>query len=117
MMKDRYKIVVVDKKGKFPFLFQGFRKNKYTILRTETIEEFSSNELVSFNLFFVVLYEFRDVFELLLLNTSSSPIIIASENCKILKKVKTIGCFPVVDLSGKVNITNSFHDCIKQILG
>lgn len=117
MVRNRYNIVVVDKKGKFSFLFQGFRKHKYAILTTETLGRFSSDELTNFNMFFVVLYEFKDVFELLLLNNASSSIIVASENTRILKKIRTIDRYPVVELTGKVNITNNFYDCINDFFG
>lgn len=119
MIKNRYIIVVVDKKGKFPFLFQGLRKHKYTVLTTENVDEISSIEVSNFNLFFVVLYEFRDVFELLILNRiykTNIPIILASENSKIIKKINKIACYPIVDLSGKVNINISFHDVLKEYL-
>ena len=119
MSKKRYSIVVVDKKMKFSFLFKGLRKHKYSVLEAETVDEITLNEITNFNLFFVVLYEFRDVFDLLLLNnncSSNTSIIIASENTKILKKAKKIACYPIVDLSGKININNNFHDCIQQFL-
>lgn len=119
MIKEsRFKIVVVDKKSNFPFLFHGIRKNKYTVTRIATVKELLSNELTSFNLFFVVLYEFKDVFELLLLNSTSSSIIVGSQNAIILKKLKSAGCYPVVDLSGNVfNVNTSFYDCVKEFFG
>lgn len=115
----RYNILLIDKKKKCSSLFKGLRKHKYSIFEAETIDEIILKESTNFNLIFVVLYDFRDVFDLLLLNSknSSSSIVIASENSNILKKAKKTACYPIVDLSGKKNINNSFYDCIKQFLG
>ena len=116
--RNRYNIVVVDKKNQFPFLFQGFRKHKYAVTRLATINELTSNELSNFNLVFVVMYEFKDVFELLVLNSTNSSIIVGSSNTRILKNLKSVNSFQVINLSGNLfNINSNFHDCINKFLG
>lgn len=114
-MNKRNKILVVDKKSNYSSLFQGFRKNKFTIENLDSVLKMANDELVTFNLFFVVLYETRDVFELLKIYNGSTPIIVASENSRILKKMKNLSCLPLLDLSLKGNTTIKLHECIKDV--
>lgn len=116
MVKSKFKIVIVDKKGKYSILFQGFRKNKFTVSTLQTAVNLSSEEIAEYHLFFVVLYEFKDVFELLQLNNSGIPIITASENVKILKKIQAVDSYQCMDLSRNINVLPSLHDCMTQIL-
>ena len=76
----------------------------------------SSEEMVNYNIFFMVLYEYRDVFELLKFRDGGIPAIIASENVKIIKKLQMIdfqNC--IIDLSSKINILSNLHDCMDEI--
>lgn len=116
MVNSKCKIGVVDKKGKYSFLFRGFRKNKFVISELETVMFVSSEEMTKYNIFFIVLYEFRDVFELLKFRNIGISAIIASENLRILKKLQKIDCYQVVDLNKKNNIHFSLHDCINEII-
>jgi hypothetical protein len=116
MVSTKCKIGVVDKKGKYSFLFQGFRKNKFAISGFETVMSITSELINQYNLFFVVVYEYKDVFELLQLKDSGIPIIVASENVKIIKKLQMIdfqNC--IIDLSSKINILSNLHDCMDEI--
>lgn len=107
--------MVIDKKGNFSFLFKGFRKHKYTVTRIEKVNSLNSNELSSFDLLFVILYDFKDVFDLLLLKSIHSSIIVGSENSKILKKLKSAEFNPVVDLSGSLgNVNTNFLNCVNE---
>ena len=90
MVSKKFKIGIVDKKGKYSFLFQGFRKNKFSISGLETVMTVTSEEMVNYNIFFMVLYEYRDVFELLKFRDGGIPAIIASENVKIIKKLQIL---------------------------
>lgn len=115
-MKNRRSIVVVDKKEKFSYIFRGFRKHKYVISNTLTVyDENFINVLQRFDLFFVVIYEFKDVLELFPLNNNNLSMIVASENPKILKKVRKLECFKVIDLTNKFNIASSLLDCVDEI--
>jgi hypothetical protein len=116
MVSKKFKIGVVDKKGKYSFLFQGFRKNKFSISGLETVMSVTSEEMVNYNLFFMVLYEYRDVFELLKFRDGGIPAIIASENVKIIKKLQKLNCYPVVDLSKRNSIHNSLYDCMNEFI-
>jgi hypothetical protein len=116
MVSKKFKIGVVDKKGKYSFLFQGFRKNKFSISELETVMSVTSEEMVNYNLFFMVLYEYRDVFELLKFRDGGIPAIIASENVKIIKKLQKLNCYPVVDLSKRNSIHTSLHDCMNEFI-
>lgn len=115
MVSSKCKVVIVDKKGRYLFLFQGFRKNKFDFSRLETVIEIPSEEIVSYNLFFVVLYEFRDVFELLKLNDIGIPIIVGTENSKIIKKLGMVNYYHCVDLSKKHTIISNLHNYINEI--
>ncbi|WP_310594484.1 hypothetical protein [Flavobacterium sp.] len=116
MVNSKYKIGVVDKKGKYFFLFQGFRKNKFAVSGLETVVSMTSELITQYNLFFVVVYEYKDVFELLQLKDCGIPIIVASENFKIIKKLQIIDFHHCIGLSEKINILTSLHDCIDGIL-
>lgn len=115
MVNTKCKIGVVDKKGKYSFLFQGFRKNKFAISGLETVVSMASEVISQYNLFFVVVYEYKDVFELLKLKDSGIPIIVASENFKIIKKLQIIDFHHCIGLSEKINILSSLHDCMNEI--
>ena len=108
--------MVVDKNDKYSFLFKGFRKNKFEINHFGTVLKFSDTELSNIDLFFMVLYETRDVFELLKIYKGTTPIVIASDNLRILKKMKNLGCFSLFDLSKKGNLHIGLSECIQQVV-
>lgn len=114
MSNSRCEILLIDKKEKYSFLFNGFRKNKFYINQLKSISNLTETDLRYVNLFFVVLYDYRDVFELLKLKKFDTPIIIGSENSSILKKINEIDCFSVIDMSGGINLTMKLHSCIGQ---
>ena len=64
----------------------------------------------------MVLYEYRDVFELLKFRDGGIPAIIASENIKIIKKLQKLNCYPVVDLSKRNSIHSSLHDFMHEFI-
>jgi hypothetical protein len=64
-MGERSKILVIDKYNKYSYLFKGYRKNKFVLKNNVSFSKFSDKELPDFNLFFIVLYEPKDIFELL----------------------------------------------------
>ncbi len=103
MINKKCKILIVDKKGKYSFIFRGFRKHKYDISQTETLLLLDNKDLNNYNLFFIVLYEVRDIFEVLKNHNANTPIILASENSKIIKKIEQLKCFSIVDLSQRAN--------------
>lgn len=115
-MSNRCKIFVLDKNDKYSFLFKGFRKNKFEIQHFNTLSKCSANELADFDLFFMVLYETVDVFELLKIFKGNTPIIIASNNIRIINKMKNSGCYYLVDLSHKKNLNIEFLECMQQVV-
>lgn len=115
MVSTKCKIGVVDKKGKYSFLFQGFRKHKFAISGFETVVSIPSEIIIQHNLFFVVVYEYKDVFELLQLKDIGIPIIVASENVRIIKKLQIIDFQNYIDLSSKINILSNLHDRMNEI--
>lgn len=104
-----------DKYDKYSYLFNGFRKNKFKINSFSSFSKLSDVELSDSNLFFTVLYEPKDIFELFKVYKFAAPIIIASENVKILKKMKNFECFIILDLSKKGNLSIGLHECIQQV--
>lgn len=114
-MSSRHKILIIDKNDKYPFLFKGFRKNKFFIDHFKSFSKLSDRELSDFNLFFMVMYETKDVFELLKVYKGTIPVVVASDNLRILKKMKNLGCFPLLDLSKKENVNIGLYNCIEQV--
>jgi hypothetical protein len=113
----RCKILVVDKKLKYEYLFSGFRKNKFSISVCDSVLKHSDESILDPTIFFVVIYESRDVIQLIKLFDVSKTVIIASESKKILNSFKKISRFPVIDLSSKVSFSIGLHDSITEILG
>ncbi|WGK94748.1 MULTISPECIES: hypothetical protein [Flavobacterium] len=113
---NRQNILLIDKKNKFSFLFQGFRKNKFSIETVNSILKCAETELIRPSVFFVVIYEPRDVIQLVKLAPISKSIIIGTVNKRLFSSFQLIQEYPVVDLSGKGNIINSFHNCLEQFL-
>jgi hypothetical protein len=116
MINKKCKILVVDKKGKYPFLFRGFRKHKYVISQIDTLLLLDDDDLNNYNLFFIVLYEVRDIFEVLKNHNANTPIILASENSKIIKKIEQLKCFSIVNLSQRANTTIGVQRAMIQTL-
>jgi hypothetical protein len=114
MANKKCKILILDKKEKHASLFYGLRKNKFSISQMKTIMKLTDFEFAEFDFFLIVLYEYKDLLELLKVYNKNIPIIIGSENLKVLKKVKVLDSFPVFDLSGKVNNMVRMSDCFKQ---
>lgn len=114
-MSKRQKILVVDKYDKYSFLFNGFRKNKFVHNKLVSLMRLSDDELSDISLLFIVIYELRDVFELLKVCKGTVSVIVATENVKILKKLKDLECFMVLDLSNKGNLYIGFHECISKV--
>lgn len=116
MVSTKYKILVIDKKEKYSFLFKGFRKHKFVISEIVTLLTLDEKELNNYNLFFIVIYELIDLLEVLKNHKVNKPIIIASENTKIINKIDKLKCFSIVDLSSKFNPQIQLHEAIFQNL-
>lgn len=106
---------MVDKCDKYSYLFNGLRKNKFVAISRVSFSKFSENELSDVNLFFITLYELKDIFELFKVCRSLVPIIIASENIRILKRLRNLDGFIVLDLSKRENSHSGFYECINQV--
>ena len=112
----RLKIFVVDKKDYYGIYFKGFRKNKFTINSVSSVLKNSENELNEIGLFFVVLYDPKDMIQLVKLSTISKSIVLASANKRLLGSLKNISEFPIVDLSSKLNIMSNLHLALTRFL-
>lgn len=103
----RLKILVVDKKLNYGDYFNGFRKNKFTINSSKNILKYSEEELKEIGVFFIVLYEPRDIIQIVKLAPISKSIIIGTLNNRIFTSFRTIEDYPVVDLSSKFSILSN----------
>lgn len=112
----RLKILVVDKKDNYGVYFKGFRKNKFAISSVGSVLKHTENELKEMGSFFVVLYEPKDMIQLVKLSTISKSIVLASANKRLLGSLKNISEFPIVDLSPKLNIMSNLHLALTRFL-
>jgi hypothetical protein len=113
----RFKILIVDKKSKYPYLFNGLRKKKFSISICNSVLNYKKEDLNNnFNMFFVVLYESRDLIQLVKLFDVSKSIIVASQSRVILNSFEKMALLPLVDLSKDKftldlqTIINEFYD-------
>jgi hypothetical protein len=113
----RSKILIVDKKAKYDFLFHGFRKNKFSISVCNSVLKHTEKEVLNTQIFFVVLYDTRDVIQLIKLFDVAQTVIVASESKRILKSMQNISRFPLVDLSTKLKYSTGLQQSIAKILG
>ncbi len=63
-MNKRCNILVVDKKNNYSILFKGFRKNKFKIDAISSVLKSTETALQDTNVFFVVLYEPKDIIQI-----------------------------------------------------
>jgi hypothetical protein len=113
----RSKILIVDKKAKYDFLFHGFRKNKFSFSVCNSVLKHTEDEVLNTQIFFVVLYDTRDVIQLVKLFEVAQTVIVASESKSILKSMQRISRFPLVDLSSKLKYSTDLQESIVKILG
>ncbi len=113
----RSKILIVDKKAKYDFLFHGFRKNKFSISVCNSVLKHTEEEVLNTQIFFVVLYDTRDVIQLVKLFDVAQTVIVGSESQRILKSMQNISRFPLVDLSSKLMFSKDLQESIVKILG
>lgn len=116
MTCNRCKILLIDKKNKFSYLFNGFRKNKFAIFFSDSLFKQSDNELCDVDVFFFVLYENKDIIQLIKLFKTCPKIIVASDNYRLLKLLSKLNSFPIVNLTGDENITISLRNSLNQVL-
>jgi hypothetical protein len=101
--KKRFFILVVDKKKVYTDKFKGLRKNLFNVESVETVFQKTTSELDEINSFFIVLYNHSDVIQLLQLSNNSN-IVVGTSNLKILKTLKMLNIFNVIDLNSKFDI-------------
>jgi hypothetical protein len=114
-MNTRCKVLLVDKKGNFLQLFKGFRKNKFAINSVSSVLKSSEIELNETSIFFVVLYEPKDIIQIVKLSNITHSIIVGTVNKRLFQSFRTIRDYPIVDLSTNVNIMTQMHEAIKRI--
>ncbi len=111
-MKKRCNILVVDKKNKYPLLFNGFRKNKFKIDGISSVLKNTETALQDTNVFFVVLYEPKDIIQIVKLVSISKSIIIGTGNKRLFSSFRTIQDFPIVDLSSGVHLMSNLQEAL-----
>lgn len=111
-MNKRCNILVVDKKNNYPILFKGFRKNKFKIDSINSLLKSTEAALQDTNVFFVVLYEPKDIIQIVKLAPISKSIIIGTVNKRLFSSFKTIQDFPIVDLSSGVHLMSNLQEAL-----
>jgi hypothetical protein len=112
----RCEILLIDKKSKYDYLFNGFRKNKFCISVCSSILRHTDDDFLKTHIFFVVLYDTRDVIQLVKLFDVFHNVIVGSDNKRILNSFQKIKRFPLIDLSNKQELFISLHKSIFEIL-
>ncbi len=111
-MNKRCNILVVDKKNNYHILFKGFRKNKFKIDAISSVLKSTETALQDTNVFFVVLYEPKDIIQIVKLAPISKSIIIGTVNKRLFSSFRTIQDFPIVDLSSGVHLMSNLQDSL-----
>lgn len=113
-MNKRCKILLVDKNNKYPALFSGFRKNKFAINSMTSVLKSTELMLQETTIFFVVLYEPKDVIQLVKLAPISKSIIIGTENKRLFNSLRSIQDYPLVDLTPEAHLMSNLHDALAR---
>jgi hypothetical protein len=113
-MNKRCKILIVDKKSKFSSLFKGFRKNKFAINSMTSVLKSTELMLQETTIFFVVLYEPKDVIQLVKLAPISKSIIIGTVNKRLFSSFQTIQDYTLVDLTPCVHLRSKLQDALAR---
>lgn len=111
-MNKRCNILVVDKKNNYPILFKGFRKNKFKIYSINSVLKSTESAFQDINVFFVVLYEPKDIIQIVKLAPISKSIIIGTVNKRLFSSFRTIQDFPIVDLSSGVHLMSNLQEAL-----
>ncbi len=111
-MSTRCKILIVDKKNKYPLLFKGFRKNKFKIDSISSVLKSTETALQDTNVFFVVLYEPKDIIQIVKLVPISKSIIIGTVNKRLFSSFRTINDFPIVDLTSGAHLISNLQESL-----
>lgn len=114
-MNKRCKILIIDKKNNYSVLFNGLRKNKFTI-NSITSSLVKNTELMLFetSIFFVVLYEPKDIIQLVKLAPISKSIIIGTVNKRLFSSLQSIQDYPIVNLSPGVHLMSNLQDALSR---
>ncbi len=99
----RFNILIVDKKNIYVDKFRGLRKNKFHMNTVGNLLKQPTIELDEVDAFFIVIYSYRDVIQLIPLSNHPN-IIIGSEKTNILKSMRIINLYKVVDLSARFDL-------------
>lgn len=113
-MSTRCKIVLVDKRNNYPLLFNGFRKNKFKIEVINSVLKSTETVLQDTNIFFVVLYEPKDIIQIVKLAPISKSIIIGTVNKRLFSSFRTIEDYPIVDLSSGVHLMSNLQEALSR---
>ena len=110
----RLKTLIIDKKNNYNIYFNGFRKHKFTFNSEQSILKLSENELKKADVFFVVIYEPKDIIQILKLAPISKAIIIGTVNKRLFSSFKSIQDYPIVDLTPCVQLRSNLHDALAR---
>jgi hypothetical protein len=110
----RFKTLIIDKKNNYNIYFSGFRKHKFTFDMEPSILKLSENELNDTDVFFVVVYEPKDIIQIVKLAPISKSIIIGTVNKRLFSSFKSIQDYPIVDLTPCVQLRSNLHDALAR---
>jgi len=113
-MNKHCKIQIVDKKNEFYQLFKGFRKHKFEINSMTSILTCTELMLQETTIFFVVLYEPKDIIQLVKLAPISKSIIIGTVNKRLFNSLRSIQDYPLVNLSPGVHLMSNLQDALAR---
>jgi hypothetical protein len=110
----RLKTLIIDKKNNYNIYFEGFRKHKFTFNTEPSILNLSENELKETDVFFVVVYELKDIIQIVKLGQICKSIIIGTVNKRLYNSLQSIQDYPVIDLTPSFHLKSKLHDALAQ---
>jgi hypothetical protein len=108
----RFKTLIIDKKNNYSIYFKGYRKHKFIFNTVASILKFSENELKETSVFFVVLYEPKDILQIVKLALISKSIIIGTSNKRLFSSFQSIQDYPIIDLTPCVQLRSNLQDAL-----
>ncbi len=110
----RLKTLIIDKKNNYNIYFNGFRKHKFAFSMEPSILKLSENELKEVDVFFVVVYEPKDIIQIVKLAPISKSIIIGTVNKRLFSSFQSIQDYPIVDLTPCLQLRSKLQDALAR---
>jgi hypothetical protein len=113
-MIKRCKILLVDKKNKYYTSFNGLRKNKFEVQTISSVLKCTDSTLQETSVFFVILYEPKDIIQIVRLTSISKTIIIGTVNKRLFNSLRNLKDYPIVDLSLSMSLLIPFQEALDR---